>query len=115
MRQKIDRMLDQALGANPRLAMAAARKLRAECEWIEARAVALARREGYDWGRIGRLLGMSRQAARQRFARQVPRIAPSASIVDDFQRQRDEITRFGNRMAEERCQAQLGDRDVIAW
>lgn len=28
----------------------------------------MARRDGYDWGRIGRLLGVSRQAARQRWA-----------------------------------------------
>jgi hypothetical protein len=52
MRRDIDRLLDDALGQT--------------------------RREGYDWGRIGRLLGVSRQAARQRFRGLAPTVPPGA-------------------------------------
>ena len=42
------------------------KRLRDEIDWLIERAVALARREGFDWGRISRLLGITRQWARER-------------------------------------------------
>ena len=47
-------MIDQALGDEPKPALIAARQLKAEADWLTERAVALARREGFDWGRISR-------------------------------------------------------------
>jgi hypothetical protein len=115
MRKELDRYLDLALGDDPRLAVAAARQLREEVGWIEQRAVALARREGYDWARIGRLLGTSRQSARERFSRQLPRLRPSPVRHDDVQRQHDEIERMFGRLTEDRYQAGLGDGEVTPW
>ena len=94
-----------ARGSNPRLALAAIRALEKEVEWLVVRAVRLARSQGYDWGRIGRLLGVSRQAARQRFDRLAPRMSPlppsrgltpmerhvreNAAMTEDLRRQRE--------------------------
>ena len=116
MRSEIDRLLDRALGQDPRLAVAAARRLRAEFEWIEQRAVALARREGYDWGRIGRLLGISRQSARARFMHLRPTLPPSrrAAAQRPNEVDRAALTRSMNRVLEERYQDDLGD-DAVAW
>ena len=70
----LDSLIRRAGGSDPRLALAAVRVLQREVEWLLVRAVRLARQEGYDWGRIGRLLGVSRQAARQRFERLAPTV-----------------------------------------
>jgi hypothetical protein len=117
MRTAIDRLLDQALGDNPRLAVAAARRLRVEFEWIEQRAVALARREGYDWGRIGRLLGVSRQSARSRFIGMRPTAPPSSrpGAQSPYATDRAELTRSMNRIREDHLYDQLGDGDIVAW
>ena len=117
MRKSIDRLLDQALGEDPRLAVAAARRLRAEFEWIEQRAVALARREGYDWGRIGRLLGVSRQSARSRFIGLRPTVPPSDRLGAQSHDATDraEHTRSMNRIREDSYQQQLADDDVVPW
>jgi hypothetical protein len=116
MRREIDRLLDRALGDDPRLAVAAARRLREEFEWIEQRAVALARREGYDWGRIGRLLGITRQSARARFMHLRPTLPPSkrAAAQSPHVLDRAGLTRSMNRTLEEQYQEQLGD-DIVAW
>ena len=69
-------LIKDARGSNPRLALAAVRALEKEVEWLLVRGVRLARNNDYDWGRIGRLLGVSRQAARQRFDRLAPKTGP---------------------------------------
>ena len=43
---------------------------------LMVRAERLARAAGYDWGRIGRLLGRSRQSVRQRFEYLAPLVGP---------------------------------------
>ena len=64
----IQRHLREALGDDPRLALAAVRLLAEEdVPWLEARAVRYARWRGYSWARIGRLLLRSRQSVRERF------------------------------------------------
>ena len=65
----VRQMIADAQGSNPRLALASVKALRDETDWLLVRAVRLARAQGYDWGKISRLLGVSRQAARQRFDR----------------------------------------------
>jgi hypothetical protein len=67
LRAHLIRLIDQALGDNPRLALSNVTRLQRDVDWMTRRAVALARRDGYDWGRIARLTGVSRQAARQRW------------------------------------------------
>jgi hypothetical protein len=64
----IRRDIDLALGGDARMSVVAVRRLGAEnLRWLEDRAVRVARAEGYSWAQIGRLLGRSRQAVRQRF------------------------------------------------
>ena len=60
-------MLEEALGDKPRAALSAARSLADEVDWLQRQAVAHARANGYNWGQIGRLLGLTRQGARKRF------------------------------------------------
>ncbi len=69
-------MIDHALGDDPKQALIAVRQLKDEVMWLTERSVALARREGYDWGRIGRLLAITRQSARERFKTAPPRLPP---------------------------------------
>lgn len=65
---EIKKHVDQALCSDPRLALVGIRRLLQEdLPWMEERAVRLARSHEYSWGRIGRLLRRSRQAARKRF------------------------------------------------
>jgi hypothetical protein len=60
--------IDQVLDDDPRLALIALRQLLHEdVPWLERTAIRSARREGYEWSRIGRLLGRTRQAVRQRY------------------------------------------------
>lgn len=73
----VRQMIADAQGADPRLALASVKALADETDWLLIRAVRLARAQGYDWGRISRLLGVSRQAARQRFDRLAPTVGPT--------------------------------------
>ena len=73
VRDGLVQMIDRALGDDPRVALIAARQLEEEAEWVTRRAVALARRDGWNWARIGRLLGMTRQGVRKRFPRYISR------------------------------------------
>lgn len=72
----LGRLVRDAGGSNPRLALASVRALEDELDWLLVRAIRLARDDGYDWGRIGRLLGRSRQSVRERFDRLAPRQPP---------------------------------------
>jgi hypothetical protein len=67
VRNDLIRLIDEALSDDPRIALAASHALEGEAEWLVKRAVASARVVGYNWGAIGRLLGMTRQGARKRF------------------------------------------------
>ena len=94
-----------ARGSNPRLALAAMRALEKELDWLLVRVVRLARDNGYDWGRIGRLLGVSRQAVRQRFDRLAPKMGPlpptrGASPVERYVRDLAEETEDLRRQRE---------------
>ncbi|MCU1361902.1 MAG: hypothetical protein JWN99_3191 [Ilumatobacteraceae bacterium] len=114
MRKELDRMLDDASATIP----AWPSPVHTSCatnSWIEQRAVAMAR-AGYDWGKIGRLLGISRQSARSRFNGVVPTIPPHkrAASGDFFQEQRDQIVRTTNQMKKDREYQRMGD-DVVAW
>lgn len=76
LRPELDELVRSALDDNPRVALIASRRLRRDrVPWLERRAVRLARQDGWSWARIGRLLGISAQAARKRF-RELDRLAP---------------------------------------
>ncbi len=67
VRNELVALIDGALGPDPKEALIAARRLGQELDWLQQRAVTHARVNGYDWGQIGRLLGLTRQGARKKF------------------------------------------------
>ena len=68
VRDQLDALLDDLLGDDPRPALIAfCRLVDDELPWLEQRVVALARREGWNWATIARLLGRSRQSVHERF------------------------------------------------
>ncbi|HQZ35410.1 MAG TPA: hypothetical protein PK020_13380 [Ilumatobacteraceae bacterium] len=77
-------MIDQALGADAKDALIAARRLGDEVAWLQRRAVVHARVNGYNWGQIGRLLGLTRQGARKKFPLAPP--TPRPDVVRRNQR-----------------------------
>jgi hypothetical protein len=62
------RHIDAMLDDDPRMALIAMREFTEhDLPWLERRTVRLARREGYSWARMARLLGRTRQTVRERF------------------------------------------------
>jgi hypothetical protein len=79
----------QALGRNPRRGLEAIRSLRQELERAEEAQVANALASGWSWARIGRALGVSRQAVHRKYSRcsplplatAIPTVAGSVKVV----------------------------------
>jgi hypothetical protein len=114
VRTSLSRMIDDALDDDPRAALIAARQLEEECEWLMRRAVASARREGWNWARIGRLIDMTRQGARKRFPA-VPPFAPPSSIASDRALRGTRETERMLREWDRRRRNSPADDDPIAW
>lgn len=115
VRNELVRMIDRALGPDPREALIAARALQDEVEWLTQKAVALARVNGWGWGTIGRLLRMSRQGARQRFP-----LAPAKAPPHVVQRIRAEAPHRQGELILARWRAGLPglpqeDDDPVFW
>jgi hypothetical protein len=113
----IKRHLDEALFAEPRTAVIAVRRLLEEdLPWLEQRVVHAARAEGYSWAKLGRLLGRSRQAVRQRFGGDDTRrpSLPVRPVAAD-----ERIIATWNRIkADARRRAEfehLSPTDVVPW
>jgi hypothetical protein len=62
----------QVFGREPGQALSAIRRLRKELELVEEAQVANALAQGWSWARIGRALGISRQAAHHKYSHCVP-------------------------------------------
>ena len=102
---------------DPRLALAGVRFMEEECQWLMVRAVRLARAAGYDWSRIGRLLGRSRQSVRERFDRLAPIVGPLPPALVRAEIAAREFNENYEMLADVRRRARLeadGD-DVVAW
>jgi hypothetical protein len=118
VRNDLIRLIDEALSDDPRIALAASHALEGEVDWLVKRAVASARVRGYNWGAIGRLLGMTRQGARKRFPLEPPLAPPyrrrlnrSTTQERDFERTLNEMrARRAGRMPDP-----VEDDDPIAW
>lgn len=68
-RTELRRRIDEALIGPPHEALIAVRMLiDDDLTWLQRHAVGRERRSGYTWAEIGRLLGRSRQAVRERFS-----------------------------------------------
>ncbi len=111
----LGRLVRDSGGSNPRLALASLRALEDELDWLLVRAIRLARDDGYDWGRIGRLLGRSRQSARQRYQRLAPRQPP----VPPHLRGRTDVERHHLDVAEStadlRRRREFEAGDAVFW
>ncbi|MCB0981728.1 MAG: hypothetical protein H6513_04145 [Acidimicrobiaceae bacterium] len=102
IRNELVLLIDQVLGDDPKRALAAACQLRQEIVWLEQRAVAHARANGFDWGRIGRNLGLTRQGARKKFGNLTVAAPPHVVARDRSRQQEYEFTRLWNRISEGR-------------
>jgi Sec-independent protein translocase protein TatA len=72
MNRTLGATAQQALGREPGKALAAIRRLRQELEAVEAEQVADALSRGWTWARIGRALGVSRQAVHRKYHHATP-------------------------------------------
>lgn len=114
LRKELVGMIDRALGDDPKAALIAARCLAEEIDWLQKRAVVHARVNGYNWGQIGRLLGLTRQGARQKFP--LTRPAPPPHVVANdryFKEQRE-----GERLLQRFRNGTLGqppEEDPVFW
>ncbi|HEX2784531.1 MAG TPA: hypothetical protein VHN36_13180 [Ilumatobacteraceae bacterium] len=113
-------MIDHALGDDPKAALIAARQLKDEVEWLTERSVSVARREGYDWGQISRLLGISRQWARERFKNAPPRMPPHVVERNRYLAEQREgerlLKRLDSKAARRSRSSDDGDDDdLVAW
>jgi hypothetical protein len=109
-------MIDRALGDDAKAALIAARQLKGEVEWLTERSVALARRESYDWGQVGRLLGMTRQSARERFKAAPPRLPPHVVARNRYLAEERETERLIRAL--DRAKGRTHDEDnedVVPW
>lgn len=77
MSRRLGTTAQQALGREPGKALAAIRRMRRELDDVEEAQVSNALSRGWSWARIGRALGISRQAAHRKYSRCSP--APLAS------------------------------------
>ena len=108
IRKHLIELLDDALSRDPRAALVAARELKEEVRWLESKAVALARVNGYGWGRIGRLLGISRQSAAERF-RLAPPVASPSTLRAARERRHDHEAERVRRILTDRQQPEPDD------
>lgn len=109
-------LIRDAGGSDPRLALASTRALQEEVEWLLVRAVRLARQDGFDWGRIGRLLGVSRQAARQRFQSLAPKVGgPLPPHLAGRTPWEAHVIRINESSADVRRRAEFEGDDPIFW
>ena len=72
MSRKLGTVAQQALGREPGKALAAIRRLRHELEDLEEAQVANALSRGWSWARIGRALGVTRQAVHRKYSHSSP-------------------------------------------
>jgi hypothetical protein len=110
----LSRMYD-ARSSDPRLALAGVKFMEDECEWLMVRAVRLARAAGYDWGRIGRLLGRSRRSGAPALRALAPIVGPCHRRAR-AQGHRHEFDELYQRFADARRRREFEtDDDIVAW
>jgi hypothetical protein len=106
-RRDLHRLIDDLLGDDPREALIAYRRLtNDEVPWLEYRVVNLARKQKWNWAKIGRLLGRSRQGLNSKFGK--PKLVMRSDPYADYHRQQAEFARLTRREPAD-------DEEVIAW
>ena len=115
VRNELVDMVDRALGTDPKDALIASCQLKNEVEWLTERSVALARREGYDWGRISRLLGITRQWARERFRAAPPRLPPHVVARNRYLAEERETERLLSQLGQPKPRHGDDGDDAVPW
>lgn len=111
---RLNRCIDDTLSQDPRAALIAYRQLADEyMPWLEARVVALAKREQWTYGRMSRLLGCSRQHLQRKFRVIVPELPFDPDLA--YQRSEREARRWINPAGGLRLRPPDDDHDPIAW
>jgi hypothetical protein len=113
VRRELIGMIDDALGTDAKAALVASRRLKAEVEWLTERAVAVARGQGYNWGQISRLLGITRQWARERFKNAPPRLPPHVVAHNCYMADERKTERLLRQLGQPKRRDQ--DDDPVAW
>lgn len=109
VRRELQRLIDEALGDDPKRALIAARRLGDDhVPWIEARAVARARHEGWNWAQIGRLLGRTRQSVRARHQHTVPGGPPGPGG-------RDPVRDWEHLQGDLRRMREFAEDEAVGW
>lgn len=111
----IRQVMTDAQGRNPRLALAAVRALAEEADWLLVRAVRMARDDGYDWGSVSRLLGVSCQAARQRFERLAPTVGPTPPHTNGRTLWEWDAIELAETSADLRRRREFESGDAVFW
>jgi hypothetical protein len=89
--------------------------LQDEQEWLLVRAVRLARAEGLNWAQIGRLLGVTRQSARERFERLAPRVGPTPPHIRGRSRWEAHVIEVRENSADVRRRREFESGDAVFW
>jgi hypothetical protein len=114
----IQRHLREALGDDPRLALAAVRLISEEdLPWLEDRAVRYARWHGYSWARIGRLLLRSRQSVRERFRHldDQPLLWPQEDVDDAARAIHRSAMASADRRRQRELDAWAAEGGIVPW
>lgn len=114
IRRQLIAMIDDVLDDDPKAALIAAHRLSQELVWLQQKAVATARVNGWGWGRIGRLLGMTRQGARKKFPLAPPVPSPHTIAMNRYLKEQRESERLVQRFRH----GTLGrpdDDDPVFW
>ncbi len=122
-RTELRRRLDEALIGPPHEALIAVRVLiDDDLVWLQRHTVGRARRAGYTWAEIGRLLGRSRQATRERFSDLDDSWRAPASDNGDLatrinrsQRRRLELALYRERYRDDLERWEASGDDVVPW
>ena len=112
---EVRQLVADAGGSNPRLALASVKALEDELDWLLVRAVRLARAEGYDWARIGRLLGVSLQAVRKRFDVLAPLMGPLPPHARGRTQWERQATELAEHAADVRRRVEFEFGDPVFW
>ena len=123
IRNELHRHLDDALAGDTRTALIAVRRLvDVELPWLEQHVVGKARRDGYSWAKIARLLERSRQAVHQRFGDLDAAWHPPAPDAGDLAQRtnRQATTAIDAARRRDRYRAELerwdaGGDDGVPW
>jgi AraC-like DNA-binding protein len=106
---ELHEIVDRAVSQSGHDALGGVKQLREQFAWLERRAVQRARLDGLNWAEIGRVLGMSRQSASERFSALL-RTSPLEQMTTTRVNRDEAFLRLLNRKP-----TRPSDDDPVAW